>query len=153
MNSKDRFKFVTLPDGSLIERDVLGIVQSISERYGQRVRIQYLDPNQIAGISDAPYRILEYVQETDTVPAHYEVLFSVWQLDQRVLDQLALMDTHKNFSILAEMDKEYEREQRRIQKEADDQFEEALELSKAAFRTDKTFTFKDDQGNLVKLTG
>lgn len=141
--------FITLPDGSLVEHDVYDIVKTIKERYGDRVKVQYLDPAQIAGISDAPYRILEYVQAT----AQYEVLFSVWTLDQRVLHQLELMDTHKNLSILAEMDREYERELQRQQKEADEQFEEARELTTAAFRTDKTFTFKDDQGRKIKLTG
>lgn len=84
----DRNNLVRLDDGSLVERDVLHIAERISE-YDPNLKLQYLES--AARIGDAPYRVVELCKDGQWRP-----LFSVWELDQRVLDRIHLGDMLRN---------------------------------------------------------
>lgn len=77
---------VRLEDGSYIERDLLNIVQKVQE-FDPNLRIQYLDPNRTSEPGDAPYRIVETCR--DGVD---RLVFSVWELDDRVIERLYAAD-------------------------------------------------------------
>lgn len=91
-------RLVELAQGVFIEEDVLGVVRAI-QAYDENLVVQYLDPNQHSDITDAPYRIMEKCPD-----GHYRLVFSVWELDNRVLDRLHAADTQKH-DILGRVDR------------------------------------------------
>ena len=144
--------FSNLPDGSIVENDVLRVADKIYDLYGDKVKIMYLPPEAGAGIDDPPYIICEWVENTKS----YEKIFDVWTLDDRVLWKLRDLDTlGKN---AAELLQKLEKEESRIRDEANAKHKdwrenEAKPLIAAAFKNDKSFTFKNDDGKIVKLHG
>lgn len=86
---------VKLDDSTFVERDVLNIIQKIYE-YDPNLKVQFL--NKAAELGDAPYRIIEKCKDEE-----WRVIFYAWQLDERVLDQLRMADTH-TVSVLAALD-------------------------------------------------
>lgn len=77
---------VLMEDGNVVERDVYNIVQKIRE-YDPNLIVQYCErPDDI---SDAPYRIVELCKD-----GFRRVLFSVWTLDDRVIERIAAADTN-----------------------------------------------------------
>lgn len=93
----DRSGLVRLDDGNLVERDVLGIVEKICE-YDPNLKVQYLDPALGPGLTEAPYRIVEVCPDGEVRP-----VFSVWTLDDTVLERLYNADT-KKLDVLANLD-------------------------------------------------
>lgn len=87
--SFDRNAYVKLDDGAIVERDVLGIVEKITE-YDENLRVQYLDPSSGADFSDAPYRIVEVCPD-----GKVREVFSVWALDEKVLERIYAADTQR----------------------------------------------------------
>lgn len=88
---------IELAEGVYVDRDVLRVVDAIRS-YDPNLRVKYLDPNSGAELVDAPYKIMELCPD-----GIERVIFSVWSLDNRVLDRLYSADTHKH-DILAGID-------------------------------------------------
>lgn len=82
-------RLVELATGEFMEEDAYGIVRRIME-YDPNLRVQYLDPERASDITDAPYRILEMCP--DGIP---RVVFTVWELDERVVERLFRADSQK----------------------------------------------------------
>src|SRR4051812_7571593 len=77
---------VKLDESTVIEHDVLNIIQQIAE-YDHNIKVQYLDRAASAG--DAPWRIIERCKDGE-----WRVIFYAWQMDQRVLDRIRMADCH-----------------------------------------------------------
>jgi hypothetical protein len=85
-----RERLIELAEGVYVEPKTNAIAQKIKE-YDENLRLQYLDPSHFdAGIGDAPWRIVEVCR--DGLP---RVLFSVWELDDRVLEKIWAADTQR----------------------------------------------------------
>ncbi len=152
MDQFDPRFYSNLPDGSVVENDVLRVAKKIQERYGDKVRIMYLPPTTGPGIHDAPYVICEWVEDHQA----YEKIFDVWELDDRVLAKLEQMDQLSRSA--AEILRDLEKAENAAKDDANRKYRdwadnEAKPLIAAAFKKDKTFTFKNDDGKLIKLHG
>lgn len=82
-------RLAELADGSWIEHDVLNIVEKV-QAYDPNLKVQYLDPALADDITDAPYRILEKCPD-----GNWRVVFTVWELDERVLERLYRADNQR----------------------------------------------------------
>lgn len=80
-------KMVQLTEGVVVEDDVLGVIKRIRE-YDPNLIVQYCDPA-LAEALDAPWRILE-----DCPDGVRRLVMEVWELDMRVMERLAAVDTH-----------------------------------------------------------
>lgn len=89
LTSQQQQRLVELATGEWMEEGAYEIVRKIQE-YDPNLRVQYLDPERASDITDAPYRILEICP--DQIP---RVVFSVWELDERVIERLHRADTQK----------------------------------------------------------
>lgn len=97
---------VTYVDGMWVENDALRIAERISE-YDPNLRVQYLESE--AKLGDPPFRIVEHCKDGKD-----RVLFSVWTLDERVLQRIMVVDTHRsNVSELLIIKNSQLRDQRR----------------------------------------
>ncbi len=128
-------KLVEVAQGQFVEQDVLNIVEKIRE-YDPNLCVQYLDPDVYSSLTDAPYRIMELCPD-----GNLRLVFSVWQLDERVLEKLYASDTFRH-NILAELDKSNakvkEAEQRRYREE----MEEGMDIAKHVLKSPKnSYTF------------
>jgi hypothetical protein len=97
MKEEQKKRLIELADGSLVERDVLRIVEQIRE-YDPNLYVQYVDPA-LADVSDAPYRIIEKCKD-----GFDRVVFHTWILDGTVLDRLRLADTQR-LHVIQEIEK------------------------------------------------
>jgi hypothetical protein len=75
---------VDLGGGSLVERDVLNIVEAVYA-YDPNLRVKFLE--RAASLADAPYAITEICND-----GVERLVFYVWSLDQRVLERLYMAD-------------------------------------------------------------
>lgn len=82
-------RLVELATGEWMEEGAYEIVRKIQD-YDPNLRVQYLDPARGGDITDAPYRILELCP--DGIP---RVVFTVWELDERIIERLHRADTQK----------------------------------------------------------
>lgn len=151
MTPFDPKHYTKLMNGNYVENDLLGITNKIYDEFGDRVKIMYLDrPGD--GIADEPWIICEWVEQTQS----WEKIFGVWQMDDRVIHRLRELDMQgkKAAEVLRQIE-EAEKKFYGKSKEEYDQWrkEEAIPLIAAAFRSDKSFTFKNDDGKIVKLHG
>ncbi len=126
---------VKLDDSTLIERDVLNVIQQISE-YDANLKVQYLERAAAAG--DAPWRVIERCRDGE-----WRVLFYTWEMDQRVMERIRLADCHA-VDVLSTMDSHNvslrQREGRRFQ----ERMGEAKDLTEHIIRSPKgRYTFKD----------
>lgn len=135
--SFDRNAYVKLDDGAIVERDVLGIVEKIRE-YDENLRVQYLDPSSGADFTDAPYRIVEECPD-----GMVREVFSVWTLDETVLERIYAADT-KKLDILAVLNKknqairnDRERRYREEREEAQDIITHVLKSPKGRYTIPK----------------
>jgi len=129
-----------------VEHSVLGIVQEINRRYNGRVKVQYLDPDRFAELTDAPYRIVEVRDD-----GQEDLIFSVWQLDGRVLNKLAMLDEWHGISSLERL---VQQEKKRKQDKANQRLAEKMEtrnLIKSALANDRAYSFKNAEGELVTI--
>lgn len=134
---------VRLEDGSLVERDVLGIVERICQ-YDENLKVQYLERAAAAG--DAPWRVIEQCNDGE-----WRVLFYAWEMDQRVLDRIHLADMRYR-DVFGDMDVNNaslrSREGRRFQ----ESLEEANDITAHILKSPKgRYTFKKDDGTLVTV--
>jgi hypothetical protein len=97
-----RHQFVQLKDGVVVERDVLNIVQRISE-YDPNLSVKYLDPDRVESAFDAPYIIVELCPD-----GVERIVTSVWELNEQVLEMIKHADLARHVrpqDLLAEMDR------------------------------------------------
>jgi len=126
------------------QSDVFRIVERIRE-IDSNLDVAYLDPDK-ASITDAPYMIFEWCR--DGVP---RVLFSVWEMDERVIDRIHAADTTK-FDIQGAIEKANEKARKEQQEKSKDVMAEGGDIISHAFASPKTsYTFPSTTGEVVKL--
>ena len=122
-------------DGQIVEvpDDMFDIVNEITSRW-PNLWVQYANPEHptAAGrlgpcLGDAPFRIMERTQEGP------KVVFSVWQLDQSVIDRLHLMNA-ANIDVFDEVEKHNAKLKADLQNEAEESFGEGAELHESAIK-------------------
>lgn len=136
---------IRLPDGNYVTEDVFGVAQEIKARWGDRLKIQYADPDKIE-IADAPYRLVEYNQVTK----EWEVVMEVWSLDRSVIERLQMLEMFPNYS-WDKMIKGLEDKKKKSEEAWKETGEEAADLVKHAFRTSRRYSFKNKDGEKVVL--
>jgi hypothetical protein len=85
--------------GALVEKDVLGVVQEIQRRW-PNLRVQFLDPDAVPDLLDAPFQIVE----TD-MTGRDRIVLAVWTLDNAVISHLEAIDSHQGYDLNAALDK------------------------------------------------
>ena len=145
MERVEPHEFVHLQPGVIVHRDVLNIVDKI-RAYDENLEVQYLDPDRFPEFGDAPYRIVERCKDGFT-----RLVFSVWELDERVLERLYKADTAR-VDVMANLDAN----NARVKTEANRRFKEEIlseahDIMKSAMKAPTTFKFKNNDGELVTL--
>lgn len=126
------------------QSDVFRIVERI-RAIDPNLDVAYLDPDK-ATITDAPYMIFEWCR--DGVP---RVLFSVWEMDERVIDRIHAADTTK-VDIEAAIEKANEAAREEARKKSQETIAEGGDIIAHAFANPKTsYTFPSTTGEVVKL--
>ena len=93
MDTKGRL--LEMANGSYVEADVFRIVEKVRE-YDSNLRVKYIDPSQ-SDLTDAPYAIFEVCKD-----GLERLVFSVWELDDRVLERLEAADNNRH-NVLVDM--------------------------------------------------
>lgn len=124
-------------NGQLVERDVLGIVKKIQE-YDPNLKVQYLES--ASSVGEAPYRIVETCRD-----GIERLVFSVWVLDESVLQRLFAADNQR-WNVLSNLEqnnnKVREQQNRRFKEEA---LGSAREVTNAVLSSPKsTYTVPED---------
>jgi len=145
---------VKLDDSTVVERDVLNVVQQIME-YDENLKVQYLE--RAAEVGDAPWRVIERCKDGE-----WRVLFYTWHMDQRVMERIRMADCHA-VDILSSLDSHNvslrQREGRRFQErmgEAQDIVEHIITSPKGRYTFkdgDKLVTVDDDPKPSWKVEG
>lgn len=137
--------FVRLDESTIVEHDVLNIIQKIME-YDHNLKVQYLE--KAAQLGDAPWRVIERCKDGE-----WRVLFYAWQMDERVLDRIRLADCHA-VDILGAVDANNrslrELEGRRFRERMDEAKDIALHVVKSVKK--HTYTVKTE-GKEIKFRG
>lgn len=120
---------VNLGDGTWVERDVLSVARKIQE-YDPNLRVQFLN-DAATGVGEAPYRIVETCKD-----GIERVVFSVWVLDDSVLQRIFAADNQK-FDVLGALDKTNAKAKQREQRRYQDKLGEANEITKTVLRSPK----------------
>lgn len=137
--------FVELIDGSLVERDVLNIVQKLQE-YDSNLKVQYLDPNRASEPGDAPYQILELDQE-----GRWRLVFKVWELNDSVIDRIRAADM-RNPEFLKNMDAHNMRIRMESKRRYEEKMLEAADITKHVISSPKgRYTIPSADGEGVVL--
>lgn len=89
-------RLVEMGEGVLVEADVLRIVEKIRQ-YDDNLIVKYADPEK-CDYRDAPYAIFELCPD-----GMERLVFSVWELDDRVIERLYAADTSRH-NIQAQID-------------------------------------------------
>lgn len=132
----DERGYIKLNDGSIVEHDVLNIIQKIMA-YDENLKVQFLDRAAKAG--DAPWRLIERCNDGE-----WRTIFYVWEMDERVLDRLRLADRNVSdiFGNIEANNASLRKEEgRRFQEEV---LAEAHDLTAHILKSPKgRYTFKD----------
>lgn len=96
MNAKGRL--LQLADGSVVEEDVLHVVERIQD-YDPRLVIKYLNPDNPNSVGDAPWAVFELCPD-----GIERLVFTTWKLDMSIMERLWDADTTKH-NILTNLDK------------------------------------------------
>lgn len=138
-------RLIQMADGTLVERDVLNIVERIRD-YDSNLRVKYVDPSR-AKPGDAPYRITEVCRD-----GLERVVFSVWELDERVLERLYAADTNK-LDVLGIIDNSNLKAEMAAKQRYQESIDEAHDIVEHYLRSPKsTYTFvQPETGNLIKI--
>lgn len=124
-----RAAYVNLGQGMLVERDVLDIARRVSE-YDPNLKVQFLN-DAAAGVGEPPYRIVEMCRDNIERP-----VFSVWVLDEKVLQRLYAADNQK-FDVLGVLDRNNAKAKAREKSRYRDRMDEAHEVTKTVLRSPK----------------
>lgn len=144
MEYEDKIDY-EIVQGVAVERDVMNIVQAISE-YDPNLRVQFLDEAESVG--DAPFRVIEKCRDGKD-----RIAFLAWELDGRLLERVMRADCAKS-DLDAIMTK-----QNRTAKDAQnsryrEKLEESNEIAYAVMRSRKSkYTVKHPEtGELLTFT-
>lgn len=145
MSDDVRKRLVELSAGCYIEEDVLDVVGRIQD-YDSNLRIKFLDPK-VGGIADAPYAIFEVCPD-----GLERLVFTVWELDERVMDRLFRADTYKH-DILAGIEQANQKARNNLQRRFKDTMEEAHDITKHVVKSPKTeYSIPSQDGDSSKVT-
>ena len=126
---------VKLDDSTLIERDVLNVIEKIYD-YDPNLKVQYLEKAAAAG--DAPYRIIERCSDGE-----WRVIFYAWTLDERILERIRLADCHA-VDILSSVDSHNASLRQREGRRFKERMGEAADITTHILKSSKgRYTFKD----------
>lgn len=127
-------RLVELAAGVYVEEDTLRVVERIMA-YDPNLRVKYLNPDQGAELGDPPYKIFELCPD-----GHERLVFSVWSLDERVMQRLYLADTHRH-DVAGRMEAHNARVRQAAQRRFRELADEALEITRSVVRSPKdTYT-------------
>lgn len=133
-----------------VDYDVLGVIAEI-QRIWPRLRVQYLDPDRFADLTDAPWRIVEMT------PRGPVVVMEVWNLDKSVIDKIwAADDTRRGNDITSRIKKQQEvAELNRLAKEEEARLQQKdiVQTGIKHLNHHPRFTFRDDEGELREVKG
>lgn len=137
-------RLVQMQEGVLVEEDVLKIVDKI-RAYDDNLRVRYIDPK-LAEWRDAPYAIFEVCPD-----GNERLVFSVWELDERILERLYAADKTRfnmeeqlNHANALAQKRHYERYQEKRMEEKD--------IVTSFLKSPKgQWSFKNQKGQLVEL--
>ena len=140
-------RLVQLAAGVYVERDTLHIVERVLE-YDPNLRVKYLDPDRGGELGDPPYKIFELCPD-----GHERLVFSVWILDERVLERLYAADTQKN-NILLRLDGTNAAARQDATRRFQEQRDSALDIVHSVMKSPKTtYTVPGDvPGTVVKFS-
>lgn len=118
-----------------VDDDVMGVVTEIRDRWPD-LTVKYLDPDQHADLTDTPYIIVD---------SQGRKVMGIWQLDRRVIDQLALRDkSARELHQLVTCEEEKARKEREAAKREDR--EEAKDIMLHVFKSPKgSYSFKNPE--------
>lgn len=120
-----------------VEADVLAIAEKI-RAYDPNLKVQFLN-DAARGVSEPPYRIVELCKD-----GIERTVFSVWTLDESVLQRIFAADNQK-FDVLDGLDKVNARAKQREQTRYKDRLGEAHEITSTVLRSNKdTFSVPAD---------
>lgn len=155
MDDRVKERLVKMSDGSLVERDVLNVVDKIRD-YDPNIRVKYCDPAR-AEFGDAPYRIMELCPD-----GMERMIMSVWTLDESVLERLVACDNRRT-NVLRDLEgnnlsveKENHRRFREEMDEAADILHHYLASPKGRYsfvdpKTEHKITLDDQEGIPAKV--
>jgi hypothetical protein len=137
-------KLVEIAEGVYVEEDTLRIVEKIKE-FDPRLRVKYHGGKPEMG--EAPYMITELC--TDGVE---RIVFSVWQLDDRIIEKLHQSDSFK-LDIQSQIDSENARVRKNVTQRYQELQQEAHEIAHAVTNSSKdTYKVEDPlTGNKLKF--
>ena len=137
-------KLIPLADGSLVESDVLRIVEKIQE-YDENLVLKYCPPS-VADLTDAPYALFEKCKD-----GIERLVFYIWELNDTVIERIYLADNnHRN--VQAAIDKNNAKVKYDINKRYQEKLEECGDIVKSYLKSPKgRWAFKKDDGTKVIL--
>lgn len=143
MNESDlKRRLVRMADGTLVERDVLNIVEKI-RAYDPNLRVKYCDPSR-AEFGDAPYRITEICKD-----GIERQVFSVWELNDLVLERLYQADSQR-LDIIGAIDLANYKADLAQKQRYRESIDEAHDIVQHYLKNSKTtFSFVNDEGEKV----
>lgn len=153
MDSKTRQRLIEMADGSLVEHDVLNVVDKIRE-YDSSLRLKYA---QVANIGDPPYKLFEMCND-----GVERLIMNIWELDERVIERIRAADNARG-NVLLDIDlnnlnieNENHRRFREEMDEAKDMVEHYLKSSKSRYSmrdslTGTKITIDDQHGIPAKI--
>lgn len=130
MTDDTKQRLIELAEGVYVEADVLNIVGQIQD-YDSNLRVKFLRPG-VGDVSDAPYAIFEVCPD-----GLERLVFTVWELDQRVMERLYQSDNQKH-DILGRLDKANDKRKADAQRRFSEFMEEARDIAKHIIKSPKT---------------
>lgn len=141
MSEKERL--IQLSEGVYVERDVWNVAEKIRE-YDDRLRLKYIANN--ANYSDAPYALFEMCPD-----GIERLIFTIWTLDDRVLDRLRNADNQRQ-NVLAGVELTNEQVTQSLKRRYQEKMLEKHDLGEHVFKSTKgRYSYKDDDGNIVQI--
>jgi len=140
--SRSEPELIALDNGVIVERDTLGVIMEINQKWPGQFRVQYLDPDMIVGVTEAPYQIVEQSQRGE----HRDhIVLQVWSLDSSVIKKLEAMDTNY-VDIEAVIEETNRKAARRERREYEDRMQDAHEKAAAVIKSNKDSYRLEDEG-------
>lgn len=139
-----RAAFVKLASGDYVESDVFGIAKRIQD-YDPNLRLKYLPPEQ-ASLTDAPYALFELCRD-----GVERLVFTIWELDNRVLERLYAADNAKH-DVLLQLDKHNNSLRSDLNRRYEDKRLAHKDLTSSILKSPKhKYSFKNDKGELITV--
>ena len=142
----DGKQYINMGEGVLVEKDAYEIAKRIKE-YDSNLELICLDPDDPeVKITSSPFMIV-----WRNPHGVYEKVLEAWELDARILERLYNADQQKTDQLAT-----IEQWEAQIKKQNESRYKEEMgsnnEMLEAVVRNQKSsFTFKDKQGDLVKI--